>query len=271
MPDNIRPHPGLKHYRHTPALDCRPYVHFPKMRMTKHTLTQFDNELESLERRIVLLGETVCRQVVRAMDGLTTGNPDLIEEVIRTEKAINQEEVALDETCIEMIARFQPAANDLRLLMTVMEMVTDLERVGDEAKKIAKAARPIIESDARFVPTVELHHVSNMAVGMLRAALDAFVRRDPSATAGILRQDKEVDAIFKGIVRQLATFMMEDPRLISRSLDVLFIAKSIERIGDHATNVAEQVVYMVKGLDVRHKSIEGIEQQLGNTSPASRS
>ncbi|MGL1832547.1 phosphate signaling complex protein PhoU [Rhodocyclaceae bacterium SMB388] len=229
--------------------------------MKKHTFEQFDVELESLQKRVLMLGEVVCQQVLRAMDGLANNDIDLIEDVIKTDKAINREEVALDEQCIEMIARHAPTANDLRLIMSVMQMGTDLERVGDEAKKIAKAARLIVESESAFVPKVELHYVSEMAVGMLRSALDAFVRRDPTASAQILRQDKEVDAIFKGIVRQLATFMMEDPRLITRSLDVLFIAKSIERVGDHATNVAELVVYMVKGRDVRHDSIEDVERQ----------
>lgn len=229
--------------------------------MKKHTFEQFDVELETLQKRVLMLGEVVCQQVLRAMDGLANNDIELIEDVIKTDKAINREEVALDEQCIEMIARHAPTANDLRLIMSVMQMGTDLERVGDEAKKIAKAARLIVESESAFVPKVELHYVAEMAVGMLRSALDAFVRQDPTASAQILRQDKEVDAIFKGIMRQLATYMMEDPRLITRSLDVLFIAKSIERVGDHATNVAEHVVYMVKGRDVRHDSIEDVERQ----------
>lgn len=232
------------------------------MNMTKHTYSPFDTELDDLQRRLLMLGEVVCQQVERAMDALATNDMELVEEVLRTEKAINREEVAIDDTSTQMIVRHAPAAVDLRLLLSVRQIVSDLERVGDEAKKIAKAARPIIESESRFVPKVELHHVCAKAVSMLRAALDAFVRRDPSASTTIMRQDKEVDAIFKGIVRQLATYMMEDPRLITRSLDVLFIAKSIERVGDHATNVAEQVVYLVKGRDVRHESIEEIEQQI---------
>lgn len=231
------------------------------MNMTKHTFAQFDTELDDLRRRVVMMGELVCRQVVRAVDGLTGNDMTLIDDVIDTEKVVNRKEIELDELCIQLIARHAPAASDLRLLMTIMQMITDLERVGDEAKKIAKAARPIIESEAAFVPKVELRHVANMAVGMLNNALDCFVRQDPSAVADILRQDKEVDAIFKGIIRQLATFMMEDPRLITRSLDVLFIAKSIERVGDHATNIAEQVVYMVKGRDVRHVGVDKVEEE----------
>ena len=230
--------------------------------MNKHLYSPFDTELENLQKRVVILGEEVCQQVERAMTGLANNDLELIDEVLRIEKMINREEVSIDETCVQMIVRHAPAAIDLRLLMTVHQMVSDLERVGDEAKKIAKAARPIIENESKFVPKVELHQVCSMAVAMLRSALDAFVRRDTNASTEILRQDKEVDAIFKGIVRQLATFMMEDPRLITRSLDVLFIAKAIERVGDHATNIAEQIVYLVKGRDVRHESIEQIEQQI---------
>lgn len=229
--------------------------------MTKHTFTQFDTELDDLRRRVVMMGELVCQQVARAMDGLTGNDMALIDEVIDTDKVVNRKEIELDEICIQMIARHGPTASDLRLLMTIMQMITDLERVGDEAKKIAKAARPIIDSESAFVPKVELRHVATMAIGMLNNALDCFVRQDPTTVADILRQDKEVDAIFKGIVRQLATFMMEDPRLITRSLDVLFIAKSIERVGDHATNIAEHVVYMVKGRDVRHSDVETVEEE----------
>lgn len=232
------------------------------MNMTKHTYSPFDTELDDLQKRLLTLGEVVCQQVEGAMQALANNDLELVEEVLRTEKAINREEVAIDETSTQMIVRHAPTAVDLRLLLSVRQIVCDLERVGDEAKKIAKAARPIIESESKFVPKVELHHVCSLAVSMLRSALDAFVRRDPSASTTILRQDKEVDAIFKGIMRQLATFMMEDPRLITLSLEVLFIAKSIERVGDHATNIAEQVVYLVKGRDVRHGSIKEVEQQI---------
>jgi phosphate transport system protein len=228
--------------------------------MTPHILTAFDNELDHIQASVLMMAEQVRQQVVDAFDGLGRNDSTLIEKVIQQDKQINQKEVELDEACVQLIARHSPHASDLRLVMTVMQMITDLERVGDEAKKIAKAARPIIESEAQFVPRIELRHVANMALDMLSDAMDAFARRDVSSVLEIMRRDKEVDALFKGIVRQLATFMMEDPRLISRSLDVLFIAKSIERIGDHATNVAEAVTFMVKGRDIRHKTLDEIEQ-----------
>lgn len=230
------------------------------IKMNKHTFTAFDDELDYIQQGVLLMAEQVRQQIIDAFDGMDRNDATLIEKVIVQDKAINREEVRLDEACIQLIARHAPHASDLRLVMTVMQMITDLERVGDEAKKIAKAARPIVESESRFVPKIELRYVANMVIDMLNHAMDAFARHELADVPNIMRRDKEVDALFKGILRQLATFMMEDPRLITRSLDVLFIAKAIERIGDHATNIAESVVFMVNGRDVRHKTIEEIEQ-----------
>jgi len=232
---------------------------------TKHTLTYFDTELETLQKRLLEMGGLVARQLTRAIDALGSGDLAAIEAVIEDDRRVNEEEVALDEACIQLVARHGPQACDLRLVMTMIQMITDLERVGDEAKKIAKAGRHIIDSDAVFVPKVELRHIASMAVDMLQRALDAFARMDPSSSGEIARKDKEVDAIFKGITRQLVTYMMEDPRLITRALDMLFIAKSIERVGDHAKNIAEYVVYMVNGRDVRHEGIEALEREAGKS------
>ncbi|CAI06693.1 conserved hypothetical protein,predicted phoU family [Aromatoleum aromaticum EbN1] len=228
---------------------------------SKHTLTHFDTELESIRKRLLEMGGLVAQQLSRAIEALSSGDMATIEAVIEDDRRVNEEEVALDDACILLIARHGPTAGDLRMVMTMIQMITDLERVGDEAKKIAKAGRQIIGSDVVFVPKVELRHVAAMVIDMLQRALDAFARMDPSSSADIARQDKEVDAIFKGIMRQLITYMMEDPRLITRALDVLFIAKSIERIGDHAKNVSEYVVYMVRGRDVRHEGIEALERE----------
>ena len=230
---------------------------------SKHTLTHFDTELEAIRKRLLEMGGLGAQQLSRAIDALSSGDMATLEAVIEDDRRVNEEEVALDDACILLIARHGPTAGDLRMVMTMIQMITDLERVGDEAKKIAKAGRQIIGSDVVFVPKVELRHVAAMVVDMLQRALDAFARMDPSSSADIARQDKEVDAIFKGIMRQLITYMMEDPRLITRALDVLFIAKSIERIGDHAKNVSEYVVYMVRGRDVRHEGIEALERESG--------
>ncbi|NMG73160.1 phosphate signaling complex protein PhoU [Aromatoleum diolicum] len=231
--------------------------------MNKHTYSQFDTELEAIRKRLLEMGGLVAQQLTRAIDGIGTNDMQLLERVIADDRHVNDEEVALDDACIHVIARHAPTAGDLRMVMTMIQMITDLERIGDEAKKIAKAGRQIVDSESIFVPKVELRHVSNMVVEMLHGALDAFARMDPSSSAEIVRKDKEVDAIFKGIMRQLITYMMEDPRLITRSLDVLFIAKSIERIGDHAKNVSEYVVYMVNGRDVRHEGVEALERAAG--------
>ena len=228
----------------------------------QHTLTRFDDDLNEIQRRILLMAEFVHQQAGDAINALANNDLPLLEKVIQGDKAVNKEEKGIDELCIATIARHAPAARDLRLVITMMQIVTDLERVGDEAKKIAKAARPIVESEVHFVPKIELRYVATLALEMLGSAMDALARGDATAAVDLARRDKEVDAIFKGIVRQLATFMMEDARVITRSIDVLFIAKAIERIGDHATNIAEYVTYIEAGKDVRHSTLESLERQL---------
>jgi len=230
--------------------------------MSEHIAKQFDADLENIRSRVLQMGGLVEQQIVRAFDALESGDLVLADEVIATDHDVNRHEVELDEACAHLIARRQPAASDLRMIMAVIKTITDLERVGDEAKKVAKRARALHSGDTPFVPRVELRHVATVAVAMLRKALDAFARTDLIAAAQVVRQDKEVDAEFKSIMRQLITFMMEDPRMISSSLEVLFIAKAVERIGDHAKNISEYVVYMVKGRDVRHIGLEGIEREV---------
>ncbi len=230
--------------------------------MSEHTYKQFDAELEGIRSRVLQMGGLVEQQIVKAMEGLAEGDMLLLDQVINNDSRVNAAEVSLDETCSHIIARRQPAAVDLRMIMTVIKTITDLERVGDEAKKIAKMAKLIHGVDAAFVPRVELRHVADLALDMLRQALDSFARLDVNAAARVVRQDKEVDGEFRGIMRQLITYMMEDPRTISRGLEVLFTAKSIERIGDHAKNISEYVVYMVKGRDVRHIGLEEIEREI---------
>jgi phosphate transport system protein len=231
--------------------------------MNEHIAKQFDADLENIRSRVLQMGGLVEQQIVNAFTALENGDLALAERVIATDHDVNRHEVELDEACAHLIARRQPAASDLRMIMAVIKTITDLERVGDEAKKIAKRARTLHSGDMPFVPRVELRHVSAASVAMLRKALDAFARTDSTVSAEIARQDKEVDAEFKAIMRQLITFMMEDPRMISSSLEVLFIAKAVERIGDHAKNISEYVVYMVKGRDVRHIGLEAIEREVG--------
>jgi phosphate transport system protein len=235
------------------------------MQSEQHILKSFDTDLEHIRSGVLAMAGLVEQQVEQAMIGLTGGDLTLIEEVITNDQRVNRYEVELDEACVRLIALRQPAAVDLRMVMTVIKTITDLERVGDEAKKIAKMARSMHSAESHFVPRLDLSHLAEIAVGMLRKSLDAFARIDLTASAQVVRQDKEVDAGFKGAMRQLITFMMEDPRTISRSLELLFVAKSIERVGDHAKNISEYVVYLAKGRDVRHigheQTIAAIEQE----------
>jgi phosphate transport system protein len=230
--------------------------------MPEHTLKQFDAELEAIRARVLQMGGLVEEQIVRAMEALATGKTQLAVRVVDDDHKVNGLEVAIDEECSTIIARHQPAAVDLRTLMMVVKTITDLERIGDEAAKIARMTQLIYEADRPFVPrTNEIRHMADIALAMLRNSLDAFARLDLALAAKVVRQDDRVDDAFRAILRQLITFMMEDPRTISHSIEILFIVKAIERIGDHAKNMSEYVVYMVKGKDVRHTGPEGVERE----------
>lgn len=217
-----------------------------------HTSKQFDAELEAVRTRVLQMGGMVEQQIVRAMDALASGEMNVMDEVIEDDHRVNALEVQLDEDCSHIIARRQPAAGDLRLLIAVIKTITDLERIGDEAEKIARMAKLIYAAERMHMPRLEMRNMAGLALAMLRTALDAFARLDVKAAVDVVRQDEAVDAEFRAVLRQLITFMMEDPRTISRCLEVLFIAKAIERIGDHSKNMAEYVIYMVQGRDVRH-------------------
>jgi phosphate transport system protein len=230
---------------------------------TVHTSKQFDAELEGVRARVLEMGGLVESQIINAIEGLVTGNPELITQTITNDHRVNAMEVALDEDCSHIIARRQPAAGDLRMIMTVVKTITDLERIGDEAEKIARMSRLIYESDRLHAPRFnEIKQVAEIALEMLRKSLDAFARLDVAEAAQVVRQDRQVDERFRSILRQLITFMMEDPRTISISLEILFVAKAIERIGDHAKNMSEYVIYMVKGKDVRHTTLEEVEREI---------
>ncbi len=230
--------------------------------MQEHISKQFDAELESVRSRVLQMGGLVEEQFTREMQGLIAGDMELIDKVIADDHRVNALEVELDESCSHIIARRQPAAGDLRLLITVIKTITDLERIGDEAEKIARMAKLIHTAERLHMPQIDLSLVADRALAMLRESLDAFARLDVSEAMRVVKQDQAVDDQFRAIMRQLITFMMEDPRTITRSLEILFIAKAVERIGDHAKNMAEYVVYMVKGRDVRHVSLEQVEREL---------
>jgi phosphate transport system protein len=198
-----------------------------------------------------------------AIEALVSGDVSLMNSIINDDHRVNAMEVEIDESCNQIIARRQPAAGDLRMVMTVIKTITDLERIGDEAEKIARMGKLLSQRKSIILPRyTEIKHAAEMALDMLRKSLDAFARLDIAYAAQVVRQDELVDEEFRTIMRYLITFMMEDPRTISTALEILFIAKAIERIGDHAKNMSEYVVYMVKGKDVRHVTVEEIEREV---------
>ena len=232
----------------------------------KHLSTQFDAELNAVSSRVMELGGMVESQIQQAVWALSQFDAETAERVMETEHRVNAMEIEIDRDVSSIIARRQPTARDLRLLIAISKTTANLERVGDEANKIARMVKSIIESgSARSLPSTELRIAADLASGLLRKALDAFARLDTAAALSILKDDDLIDKEFDGFVRKLVTYMMEDPRTISASLDLLFLAKAIERIGDHAKNIAEAVVQAVKGLDVRHQS--AAEIRAGVESP----
>jgi phosphate transport system protein len=230
---------------------------------SEHISKQYDADLEAVRAKVLEMGALVESQFVEAMDALTKSNSKLAKIVIKNDRQVNALEVQIDEDCSHIIARRQPAASDLRMVLMMIKSITDLERIGDEAAKIARFALKSSEAEHKIAPRfVEIKAMANTAREMLHMALDAFARSDASKVVEIARMDEEVDEQYQAAIRQLITFMLEDPRTISISLEVLFIAKAVERIGDHAKNIAEYVVYMVQGRDVRHVSLEDMQSQI---------
>ena len=227
----------------------------------KHLSTQFDSELTAVSAKVMELGGLVESQTLQAILALSEFDTDIAQGVTRNEGRVNEMEVEIDRDLSSIIARRQPTARDLRLLIAISKTTANLERAGDEADKIARMVISIIHDGApRALPSLELRVAADLASGLLRKALDAFARLDVQAALSILKEDDLIDKEFDGFVRKLITYMMEDPRKISASLDLLFLAKALERIGDHAKNIAEFIIYVVKGEDVRHSSIDQVEQ-----------
>ena len=226
----------------------------------KHLSTQFDSELNGVSSRVMEMGGLAESQIHQAIYALSQFSAEAAQQVIEREPRVNAMEIEIDRELSSIIARRQPTARDLRLLIAISKTTANLERVGDEAEKIARMVKSIIESGAaRTLPSSELRVAADLASGLLRKALDAFARLDTAVAVTILKEDDLIDREFDGFVRKLITYMMEDPRTISASLDLLFLAKAIERIGDHAKNIAEFIIYIVKGADVRHTTMEQVE------------
>ena len=219
-----------------------------------HSSKQYDMDLEAIRSKVLLMGGLVESQFNDAVSAFRTGNIDQAEQVIKGDENVNRLEVTLDDTCSHLIVKRQPAANDLRTVMATLKAITDLERIGDEATKIARTAKSLKERGS--IGTLNHYEairvMANSTANLLHEALDAFARLDDQQAARIIAQDEAIDHEFRSVLRTMITFMMEDPRTISAALDTLWAAKAIERIGDHTKNIAEYVIYIVKGKDIRH-------------------
>ena len=224
-----------------------------KMKFENHYMKQFDEELEEIRTRLMEMGGKVEQQLKNAIRAVGDADSKLAEEVIKEEQLVDEMEVDIDEACILIIARRQPAASDLRLVMMVTKAVNDLERIGDEAKKIANHAIILAGESETSEGYTEVRHLGQSVIGMLSNALDAFARFDVEAAMRTLEEDKQIDLDYKTALRELVTYMMEDPRSISRVINILWVVRSLERIGDHAKNLCEQIVFVVKGKDIRHQ------------------
>ncbi len=223
------------------------------MNDTLHVSSQFDEDLSSLRTHVLQMGGLVETQVSAAIEAYSTGEITSVKAIVETDRKVNELEKAIDDDCAHIIAKRQPTASDLRLVLGISKIVTDLERAGDEAKKIAKGVRRIYENGHMPVQYgIGIRHIAEAALSMIRLALDGFARLDAQAAVSVIQADADVDTEFKSIIRQLITHMMEDPRTITTSIDIIWIARAIERIGDHAKNISEQVIYIVEGRDIRH-------------------
>jgi len=228
----------------------------------KHLSTQFDAELSGISTRVLEMGGLVEAQVAQAVQALVDFSPESADEVLAKEGRVNTMEIEIDRDLSTIIARRQPTARDLRLLIAISKSIANLERVGDEAARIARTVQRLVASGVSSrmrVPMSDLSFEAELATAQLRKSLDAFARLDVERALDVLKHDDEIDKEFDGLLRKLITYMMEDPRTISSSIDLVFVAKAIERVGDHAKNLAEVVIYVVKGQDVRHNTPEAVE------------
>jgi phosphate transport system protein len=229
---------------------------------THHISQQYNLELDDIRRHLAEMGGMAQRQVSDAIQALIDADHEKAEQVVHADKKVNQMEVSIDEECLRILARRQPAASDLRLVIAVTKAITDLERIGDEASKIARQAMALNRDGASPRGYVEVRHIGNQVVRMLQDALDAFARLDLEMALNVVQTDKTVDLEYSTAMREMVTFMMEDPRSITRVLNILWTLRALERIGDHARNLAQYVIYLVKGEDVRHASLDQIAEEI---------
>lgn len=227
----------------------------------QHSSSQFNEEMESIRSHLMEMGGMVEKQVIDALQALLQGDSELAERVLENEDKVDALEKLIDGECARVLALRQPAASDLRMIISVTKCVSDLERIGDEAAKVAKMSLELAEQGESPRGYVEVRHIGNHVRTMLGDALDAFARFDVQKAVDVAAEDNEVDLEYRSAMRALVTFMMEDPRAISRVLNIIWSLRALERIGDHAKNIAEQLIYLVKGKDVRHISVDEVARQ----------
>jgi phosphate transport system protein len=233
-----------------------------KSDLSHHILSRFNDDLERVRTNVLKMGGLVEEQLRLAVEALVQGDSRLGEQVANSDAKVNAMEVAIDEDCSRILATRSPAASDLRLIVAVIKTITDLERIGDEAEKIGYIGSRLASEERPADRYREIKHLGRIVGELLHEALDAFARLDPAAAVAVAKKDRLVDEEYEAIQRQCITFMMEDPRTIRRALDVLWVARALERIGDHAKNVCEYVVYMAYGKDIRHLSMEDVERHV---------
>lgn len=228
-----------------------------------HISQQFDEEMEGLRHKVLKMGGLVEQQIAGAIDALQGTNAHKAEKIIRKDHKVNALEVDIDESCIQILARRQPAATDLRMVVAVIKTITDLERIGDEAEKIARMAVSLAEDDATFGSRYAgIQHMAELVKHMVHDVLDAYARLDVDSAIKVVRDDEIVDHEYQNMMRMLMTYMMEDPRTISHVFDMVWAARALERIGDHAKNIGEYVIYLVKGKDIRHLDLDEVEKDI---------
>ena len=231
--------------------------------MALHSYSVFDRELENLRAQVMEMGGIVEEQIKNAISTLKDADSKTIDRVIARDEEVNQLQMQIDESCELVLVKRTPVSSDLRFVLCVQKITTDLERIGDEATKIARAAKRIFEDDRMAKPSLtDIKSISKLISSMLHEALDSFARMDPEAVLALIKRDETVDEKYQLCMRHQLTFMLEDPRKISTALEVIYIAKALERIGDHSENITEHVVYCVKGADVRHSSPKEIRKEL---------
>jgi len=234
------------------------------LHLDQHISQQFNQDLENIRSDMLEMGGMVEAQVANAVRALVDANSELAEAVIKVEEEIDKKEIEIDEECTQVLARRQPAATDLRLVLAVSKIILDLERVGDEANKIAQFAIALTEKGEAPRGYVEVRHIGNLVHEMLCNSLDAFARFDVEKAIAVVKEDKIVDQEYGTALRELMTYMMEDPRSITLVMRIVWVLRALERIGDHARNISEQIIYLVKGKDVRHLSIEELEKKISS-------